>query len=90
MFLDLKKIWSEIVFCSMRAGLMLGGWGGVSRVNVGRRLARVWFGLVRLSAKYKTSRMFFSGIFWYGCCCCSCDKTEVWTLDFGLEFDNNV
>ena len=41
----------------------------------------MWFGLVRLLAKFKTSRsrMFPSGIFWCGssCCCCSsscCDR----------------
>ena len=37
-----------------------------------------WFGLVRLSAKFKTSRLFPCGIFWCGscssCCCSSCDR----------------
>ena len=72
--------------------------GGGCRVNVGRRWHE--FGLVELCAKFKTSRMFSSGIFWCGSscscsyCCCSCDrgktkstpspKSEVWTLDWSL------
>ena len=54
----------------------MSGGGGCSRVNVRRGVAWVWFGLVRLFAKFKTSRMFPSGIFWCGCSCscCSCDR----------------
>ena len=64
-------------------------------VNVGRGWHK--FGLVRLFAKFKTSRIFPSGIFWCGCCCsyCSCDrgktkstpspKTEVLTLTIIIQ-----
>ena len=91
-----KSLGQKLFFCNWRAGLMSGGEG--SRVNVRRGVAWVWFGLVRLFAKFKTSRMFPSGIFWCGSsCCCSCSccdrgktkstpcpKTEVWTLDWSL------
>ena len=53
-----------------------------------------------LSVKFQTSSTPPSHRFWWGSCCCSCSccergktkstpspKTEVWTLDLGLEFD---
>ena len=92
MFLGVQKVvWSGTILvkknfvyksfevCSGRVGLMWGV-GGLNRVNVRRRVVFVWFGLVRLFAKFKTSRMFPCGIFWCGSssssspCSCCCDS----------------
>ena len=64
----LQKFWVRIFFVGAGRVNIRGGGG---RANVGR--GRHQFGLVRLFAKFKTSRMYPSGIFWCGCSCsCSC------------------